>query len=302
MKKSREIENILNDCLERLLVKGETIEQCLHNYPEHAAEIEPLLRTAVATRQAVAIQPRPEFKARARYQFRAALQERKRARALPFLGWQPRWVAALAVVLAVLLAGSGTVAAAGYSMPDSPLYPVKLVTEQVQLTLTPSDIGKAELYAKLADRRVAEMVYIVNKGEPEQIERVAQRLNRHLTMIANLTLAEKGVEGELPTMAPAPPAPQEEMEVPPPQPAEALAPRPARAPRPRPQAEEGAQAVPAPANARAKLRMLLKRNEANHPAVLRDLLEKVPESAKPALRQAIAASEANYRKALEALD
>jgi hypothetical protein len=48
--------------------------------------------------------------------------------------------------------------------------------------------------------------------------------------------------------------------------------------------------------------MLLKRNEANHPAALRALLEKVPESAKPALRRAIAASEVNYQKALEALD
>jgi len=48
--------------------------------------------------------------------------------------------------------------------------------------------------------------------------------------------------------------------------------------------------------------MLLKRNEANHPAVLRALLEEAPEWAKPALRQAIADSEANYQKALEAWD
>ncbi len=290
MKRTKEFNNILNDCLERLLVKGETIEQCLQSYPEHAAEIEPLLQMAMATKKAVAIQPNPEFKARARYQFQSALQEVKPKRALPFFGWQPQWAVAIAVVLAVLLAGGGTVTAAGYSMPDSPLYPVKLATEQVQLTLTPSDIGKAELHAKLADRRVAEIVYITNKGKPKQIEQIAQRLNKHLAMIASLPLAEKGAEEEMPMMAPAP------------QPAEALAPRPARAPGPRQQAEEGAKALPAPANARAKLRMLLKRNEANHPAVLRALLEEAPESAKPALRRAIAASEANYRKALEALD
>ena len=34
---SREFDNILDECLERLLVKGETIEQCLQSYPEHAA-------------------------------------------------------------------------------------------------------------------------------------------------------------------------------------------------------------------------------------------------------------------------
>jgi len=302
MKRTKEFNNILNDCLERLLVKGETIEQCLQSYPEHAAEIEPLLQMAMATKKAVAIQPNPEFKARARYQFQSALREVKPKRALPFFGWQPQWAVAVAVVLAVLLAGGGTVTAAGYSMPDSPLYPVKLATEQVQLTLTPSDIGKAELHAKLADRRVAEIVYITNKGKPKQIEQIAQRLNKHLAMIASLPLAEKGAEEEMPMMVPAPPSPQEEMEAPAPQPAEALAPQPAEAPGPRQQAEEGAGAVQAPANARAKLRMLLKHNEANHPAVLRALLEEAPESAKPALRRAIAASEANYRKALEALD
>jgi len=285
MKKTKEFNNILNDCLERLLVKGETIEQCLQSYPDYAAEIEPLLQTAMATKKAVAIQPSPEFKARARYQFQSALREVKPKRALPFFSWQPQWAVAIAVVLVVLLAGGGTVTAAGYSMPDSPLYPVKLATEQVQLTLTPSDIGKAELYAKLADRRVAEIVYIVNKGKPKQIEQIAQRLNKHLAMIASLPLAEKGAEGELPMMAPAPLAPPE-----------------AEAPAPRQRAKEGARAVPAPANARAKLRMLLQHNEANHPAALDAALKKAPESAKPALRRAIATSAASYRKALEALD
>jgi len=273
MKKTKELNNILNDCLERLLVKGETIEQCLQSYPEHAAEIEPLLQTAMATKKAVAIQPRPEFKARVRYQLQSALQEVKPKRALPFFGWQPRWAVAIAVVLVVLLAGGSTVTAAGDSMPDSPLYPVKLATEQVQLTLTPSDIGKAELHAKLADRRVAEIVYITNKGKPKQIEQIAQRLNKHLAMIASLPLAEKGVEGEMPVMAPAPQ-----------------------------QVEEGAKALPVPASARAKLRKLLKYNEANHPAALRALLKEAPESAKPALRRAIDASAAGYKKALEALD
>jgi len=282
MKKKNELNNILNDCLERLLVKGETIEQCLQSYPEHAAEIEPLLQMAMATKKAVAIQPSPEFKARARYQFQSALQEVKPKGALPFFGWQPQWAVAIAVVLVVLLAGGGTVTAAGYSMPDSPLYPVKLATEQVQLTLTPSDIGKAELHAKLANRRVAEIVYITNKGKPKQIEQIAQRLSNHLAMIASLPLAAEGEEEEMLMMAPAPSSPQAEIEAPAPQPAEALAPQPSKAPAPRQQAEKGAEAAPAPANARAKLRMRLKHNEANHPAVLRALLEEAPEWAKPA--------------------
>jgi len=273
MKRGKEFNNILDECLERLLVKGETIEQCLASYPEQAAELEPLLQTTVAAKKALAIQPSSEFKAKARYQFHSALQEVKPKKGLFSLGWQPRWAMAVAICLVLLLGGGSTVSAAGASLPDSPLYPVKLATEQVQLTLTPSDIGKAELYAKLADRRVAEIVQMINKGKTKQIEQTAHRLNNHLAMLASLPLAEEGVMR-------APPAPT-------------LAPR---------QLGEEDKGIPVQANGRARLRTLLGRNAVNHPAALRAALETAPESARPALRQAIAVSAANYKKALESLD
>ncbi len=319
MKKTKELENILDDCLERLLVKGETIEQCLQSYPEHAAEIEPLLKTAMATKQALAIQPRPEFKSRARYQFQAALQEVKPKRASPFWGWQPQWVTALAIVLALLLAGGGTVAAAGNSMPDSPLYPVKLASEQVQLKLTASSIRKARLYAKLADRRVAEIAYILDRGEPGRIEATTQRLSRHLVMIAALPLAENGAKRAPSLTVPAPEQIQPELE--PRQPPVVLAPlepQPEEAPGEMPAAEAPPQPGQAealepqvraddtggdmPVDERGELRILLRRYAANHPAQLRALLERAPESARPALRRAIVASIINYQKALAALD
>jgi len=268
MKEAKEFNNILDECLERLLVKGETIEQCLVSYPEQADELVPLLQTALATKKALAIQPRPEFKAEARYQFGSALQGVKPKRRLFFLGWQPRWAMAVAVVLILLLAGGGTVAAAGSSMPDNPLYPVKLATEQVWLTLTPSNMGRAELYAKLADRRVAEIIYMADKGDAQQVEVIAQRLDNHLVMLASLALAER--EGERAMLAPA--------------------------------VEETGKDVYAEANRRARFRLTLEFHAANHRADLQDVLETAPESVKPALRRAITVSETGYEKALEALD
>ena len=268
MKETKEFNNILDECLERLLVRGETVEQCLVSYPEQADELEPLLQTALATKKALAIQPRPEFKARASYQFRSALHEVKPKRRLFFLGWQPRWAMAVAVVLILLLAGGGTVAAAGSSMPDNPLYPVKLATEQVWLTLTPSNMGRAELYAKLADRRVAEIIYMADKGDAQQVEVIAQRLDKHLVMLTSLSLAEKVEERAM--LAPA--------------------------------VEEAGKDVYAEANRRAKLRLTLGHYAVNHPTRLQDVLETAPESVKPALRRAIAVSETGYERALEALD
>ena len=46
MGSNKQFNNILDECLESLLTGQETVEQCLQRYPEYAAELEPLLRTA----------------------------------------------------------------------------------------------------------------------------------------------------------------------------------------------------------------------------------------------------------------
>jgi len=276
MKRGEEFDNILDECLERLLVKGETIEECLSRYPEHAAELEPLLQTTLAAKRALAIQPNPEFKARARYQLQSALQEVKPKGWLTRPVWQSWWATAVAVFLVLVLAGGSTVAAAGSSMPDDALYSVKLATEEMQLTLTPSDIGKAELYAKLADRRVAEIIYLVNEGKPEQVDSTAQRFNNLLASIANLPLAEQVAERAPAMLAPAPESAES--------------------------ADAGKSGSKAKANGRARLRMLLRSQAAKNPAALSNVLETAPEPTKATLREAITESIANYNKALEALD
>ena len=269
MKETKEFNNILDECLERLLVRGETLEQCLVSYPEQAGELEPLLQTALATKKALAIQPRPEFKARARYQLGSALREVNPRRRFFFLGWQPRWATAVAAVLILLLGGGSTVAAAGNSMPDDLLYPVKLATEQVQLALTFSNMGRAELHAELVDRRVAEIIYMADKGDAQQVEVIARRLDNHLVMLAGLgsVLESNGA----PTGVAQLQAPADED-------------------------------VYSGANNRARLRLTLESRAANHQADLQGVLETAPESVKPALRRAIAVSGTGYEKALHALD
>ena len=277
MRKSREFDNVLNECLERLLVNGETIEQCLASCPKQATELKPLLQTALVAKNASVIQPRPEFKARARYQFHLALQEVAAKRSRPLFGWQPRWATAIAIVLILLLTGGSTVAAADNSMPDGPLYGVKLATEQVRLTLTPSELGKAQLYASFTDKRVLEIARMAKKGKSEQVERTTQRLNAHLAMITQLVSAYEEEAGVL------------------------MAPAPAKVPGSSRQAE--GKSFPAKqANMRAKLRTDMAYYAIHHPAVLRAALKQAPEAVKPALLRAIAVSEANYEKALEALD
>jgi len=132
MRKSTKLDNILDECLGRLLLGGESIEQCVQHYPDHADELKPLLETILSARDVSDIEPRADFKARARYQFRLALQEAKAKRERRFFSWRPVWVTAVAVVLTLVLGSGATMAASGNSMPDELLYPVKVATEQLQ--------------------------------------------------------------------------------------------------------------------------------------------------------------------------
>lgn len=293
-----EFDEILNECLERL-AKGDTIDQCLQRYPEQADELKSLLQTALAVRKTSAIQPRAEFKARARYQFRSALQEASSRKSRPAFGWFPRWATVTAIVIGILLLGSGTVAASGYSMPDSPLYSLKIATENAQIALTRSDLGKAELNAKFADRRVTEIVYLAHKGYDGRIDDVTQRLDKDLTMLASLASGEKAAEAPETLMATA----------------ATIAPTPATPPMPTmsptatqtPSAEQGPllgmdRGGARDLNEQDSLKMTVEQSAANNLAALQAALEDAPESAKPALQRAIAIVEERYQRAIEALE
>src|SRR4030042_4639447 len=107
-------EDILSECIDRVL-QGESVEQCLAGYPEQARELEPLLRTVVAAREASAVESRPEFKAQVRYQIHSrvsATGRRTEQKGMPVLGWVPRWAVVVALMfLVILVAGSSTVGA-----------------------------------------------------------------------------------------------------------------------------------------------------------------------------------------------
>ncbi len=308
MSKDREFNNILDECLERLLTSGETVEQCLERYPEHAVELEPLLRTAMVTHETLTIEPNVEFRARARYQLRSEMEKVAVRRWRPILTWQPRWVMVTVVVMVVLLAGGGTVVAADSSMPGTPLYGVKLATENVRLTLSSSDVARAELYAALADRRIAEIAYAIEKGKLNQVEKVTRRLNNHLAMMSRLSLAAEKVEGKDPAPAEDKAAEEKPLSETAPQKSAAKQPSAATA-RPTVAAEDSpglsARAMSEAAariKERAKLRTLLGQYAVNHPERLRALLEQAPESARPAILQAIAISVSSYEKVLEELN
>lgn len=187
---AHKFDEALNECIERLL-RGESLEDCLGSHPELAQELEPLLRTAAMTHRATSVEARPEFKARLRYEIAARANSARQpaVQKTPLQRWAPRWaVAIVSVCLLFVLAGGSTVAAASTSIPGDTLYSVKTTSERMWLAATFSDVGKARLQARFAQRRVREMARLIERGNTADLQTLSAQFNAHLADLGALAV------------------------------------------------------------------------------------------------------------------
>ena len=203
---ARNLEDIFNECYERIR-SGESLESCLRRYPKHAAELESLLNTAFDIgRRASYIQPRPEFKhwalVRLEGEQHYSSQQRQPAKTSHF-SWRQGWSVAVAAVLILLLTGSGTVIASSNAMPDEPLYPVKLATEEVRLTFAFTDAQKVQVHTQLAETRAMEIETMAKEGKTEHAAITAARLVKQLELASAAIDKVEAVPTE--TLSPTPP-------------------------------------------------------------------------------------------------
>ncbi len=303
---SKHLEEIFNECIERL-ERGDSIENCLMNYPEVAADLEILLRTAVNVHwRASMVQPRPEFKAYARARFigaqYAATQEKQPSHRPTIFSLQRAWVPALAMVLILVFSSVGTAAAASNAMPDEPLYPVKLATEQVRLTMALSNEAKAELNVQLVETRSQEIVTMAAQGKSEQVAVVTDRLAQHLEAAeqAIVKIEETKIKQATPASQVVPVSPPQPV-LPPPQPSMTPKPPPVITPTPPPTPDKsrsatdtGQAGVPSTSSKEkvtiteaAKLRETLKTTISKNVTTLENARDKTPERTKAALQKAI---------------
>ena len=275
VKKDKQFNTILDECLERILVGDETVAQCLERYPEYAAELEPLLQTAVMANQAVDIQPSPEFKARARFELRTEMARADEKSRRSFFAWQPRWAVAVITVVVVVLLGGGTVYAASSdnTIPGNPLYAVKLATENVRLAFSSSDAAKVQVYDTLVDRRMAEIERLIERGKAELAQRTLNRLRLYLEKMAQLspdgqsTTRPDDIDNAL------------------------VSPNEASV---KPQVSVQDAAATVQAEERARLQVLWGYYIVKHPDEIRKMLEEASPAVKPALTRAIVDSVNSY--------
>jgi hypothetical protein len=82
---------------------------------------------------------------------------------------RPAWVpfaAALLLIFSMVLGGAGTVYAAKDSLPNSPLYTIKLTSEDLHLAFTADALARISLLTTYTDRRLEEAASLASLGQP----------------------------------------------------------------------------------------------------------------------------------------
>lgn len=178
------VEDMLNDCIERLL-RGESVQSCVGRYPGHAAELLPLLKVAQAAIQASAsVASRQEVRARGLAQLMRAASRPRPRQASPVVRYRRLLFSPLAIGFAafmlVAVAAGGTTVAASSSVPGDPLYWVKTTRESITLRMPRSDAEKAQVLVHLANVRSYEARQLALQGRFEEAEHTAARAREHL--------------------------------------------------------------------------------------------------------------------------
>ena len=112
--------------------------------------------------------------------------------------WVPRLAGILAVFAIAFFSIGGTVYAAQASLPDDPLYPVKILAEDIQLGLETDPEDRLDLHASFAARRLEEIQAQVDAGE-EVSKKALARLEKHNGKMLQeaAQVGEKGLENAL---------------------------------------------------------------------------------------------------------
>jgi hypothetical protein len=186
-----QLNDTLDICLERLR-GGESVARCLRDYPQLADELAPLLIVSEQARRA----PRPQLNPAARQAVQRQLRNAvaggaARRRATTPWYRMPVLRFAVAMLVVVLALGRG-VAAAQYSLPGSPLYPVKRAGEDLRLSLAFKPDQRAALHMDFAQTRLAETLALLDSQRPAD-ERVLDDLAREYELAwANIELLPAG--------------------------------------------------------------------------------------------------------------
>lgn len=164
----------LEICLQEL-EKGRDVESILAQYPDLADELRPILQTAIKARSMSAPEPASDAqrRGRARVMQRAAelreskIAPRKSLRVIPIF---QRLALSFALLLILMLSGTGILSASASALPGESLYPVKRGWEGVRLFFIFDREARELLANEFENERLHEVNELLSEGRHETIQ------------------------------------------------------------------------------------------------------------------------------------
>jgi hypothetical protein len=173
---AEEFERILDECIDRLS-RGDSLQQCLNDYPEHATELKPLLLAMTQTKEAFPFTPSADAKRSARQRFFAALDKKKRTSLWERVtAWQPVWAAAASIAMVFIL----TIVALNKTSIPIEIPPDEPLPSGIYSTIIPASSSDGNFVFFVSDEENAigdftslfvtiEKVVLLKSGIPEEL-------------------------------------------------------------------------------------------------------------------------------------
>ena len=150
---NNDLETILDVCLNQIEDDESTVDECLARYPEHAAELKPMLAAATRLSGVRGVSPSPLYKTRARAQLTTYMQQNpQRKRVSPLI-----WRLSISFVTMILLFIASGTAFAQQAVPGDTLYNWKLTSEHFWRLTSRDQLG---VDITLSNRRVSELMLV----------------------------------------------------------------------------------------------------------------------------------------------
>jgi hypothetical protein len=150
---NNDLETILDTCLYQIEEGESSIDECLARYPEHAAQLKPLLLAATKLARGRDVMPDPSYRMRARSQLNVYMQQNPQRKRVSPIFW--RFSIAF-VTVAMLFLASGT-AFAQQALPGDALYNWKLTSEHIWRYTYSDQLGYDIV---LSNRRMNELLVV----------------------------------------------------------------------------------------------------------------------------------------------
>ena len=204
---TNEFDTILDKCIDRLN-RGESLDKCLADYPEHKDQLEPLLKAMTETATAYLFVPSPEVKRNARLRFYSELERRRQPSfwqrmVRPRLAWVSTasililLVLSLVVLRTVLWPGLVETPPEDMQIPDLPSITIPAASANGNFIFLVS--GDVNAIADFSTVNVTiEKVWLLQNGEQEQwVEFIPQTKEFNLASLPGDT-TQKLWQGNIP--------------------------------------------------------------------------------------------------------